>query len=50
MSRTKKIKNYFHRIKGSKRNLNKKSVPIAHCTIPETWELESLEFTTLITL
>ena len=50
VSRAKKIKNYFYRIKCCKRNLNEKSVPIAHCTIPKTWKLECLEFAALVAL
>ena len=50
MSRTEEVKNHLYRIECSKRNLNEKSVPIAHCAIPETWKLESLEFAALITL
>jgi hypothetical protein len=50
MSRTEKVKNNLNRIECLKRNLNKKSIPLAHCTIPEARELESLEFTTLVAL
>ena len=50
MSRTEKIKNHLYRIECSKRNLYKKSVPIAHCTVPETWKLKRLKLTALIAL
>ena len=50
MRRTEKVKNDLHRVECSERNLNEESVPIAHRTVPETWELKSLEFASLIAL
>ena len=50
MSRPEKVENNLHRIEGSERNLYEKGVPVAHGTVPETWEFESLEFASLITL
>ena len=48
--RTEKVENHLHRIECSERNLNEKSVPVAHGTVPESREFESLEFAALITL
>lgn len=50
MCRSEKIENNLHRIESSERNLDKKGVPVAHRTIPETRKFQSLEFTTLIAL
>ena len=50
MRRTEKVKNDLDRVECSERNLNEKSVPVAHGTIPEAREFESLEFAALITL
>ena len=50
MSRTKEVKNHLYRVECVKRNLNEKRIPLAHSTVPETWELESLELAALIAL
>ena len=50
MRRTEKVKNDLDRVECSERNLNEESVPVAHRTVPETWELKSLEFASLIAL
>jgi len=50
MRRTEEVKNDLDRVECSERNLNEKSVPVAHRTVPETWELKSLEFASLIAL
>ena len=50
MSRTEEVKHHLNWVECFKRNLYEESVPVAHRTIPETWELEGLEFSTLIAL
>ena len=50
MCRTEEVKNDLDRVECSERNLNEESVPVAHRTVPETWELKSLEFASLIAL
>ena len=50
MCRTEEVKHHLHRVECCERNLNEKCVPVAHCTVPETWKLESLKLTSLITL
>ena len=50
MRRTEKVKNDLDRVECGERNLNEESVPVAHRTVPETWELKSLEFASLIAL
>ena len=50
MSWSEKIKNNFHRVECSERNLDEKCVPVAHGTVPEARKLESLEFASLVAL
>ena len=50
MSRSEKVENHLHRVECSERNLNEKSIPIAHSTVPETRKLKSLEFAALVAL
>lgn len=50
MCRTKKVKHDLHRIESSQRNLNKKSIPLAHGTVPKSRKLKCLKLTTLIAL
>ena len=50
MRSSQEIEDNLHRVECLKRNLNKKCIPIAHCTIPETWKFKCLEFAALITL
>lgn len=50
MCRTEKVKNDLDRVECSERNLNEESVPVAHRTVPETWEFKSLELASLIAL
>ena len=40
----------LHWVEGTQRNLNKYGVPVAHCTIPKTWQLECLEILTVLAL
>lgn len=35
-------------VEGKKVNVNEYGVPVAHSTIPEAWELESLELLTAL--
>lgn len=48
--RTKKIKHNLYWVECLERNLNKESVPLAHCTIPQTRKLKRLKLTALIAL
>ena len=32
----------LHWVEGAERNLYEYGVPVAHCTIPETWQLQGL--------
>ena len=47
---TEKVENDFYRVECSERYFHKESIPIAHRTVPESWELESLEFAALVAL
>ena len=40
----------LHRVEGAQRNLYEYGVPVAHRTIPETWQLQGLEILTVLTL
>ena len=40
----------LHWVECAQRNLYEYSVPVAHCTIPETWQLQGLEVLTVLTL
>ena len=40
----------LHWVEGAQRNLYEYGVPVAHRTIPETWQLECLEILTVLTL
>lgn len=44
------IEDNLHRVECSERNLNEECVPVAHGAVPETRELEGLEFASLIAL
>ena len=50
MRRSEEIEDDLYRIECFERNLNEKSIPIAHRTIPKTWKLKSLKLTSLIAL
>ena len=50
MSWTEEVKNYLHWVESLKRNFNEESVPVAHRTIPKTWQLKSLELAALVAL
>jgi hypothetical protein len=50
MCRTKKVKDYLHRVECIERNLNEESIPLAHRTVPQAWKLKSLEFAALVAL
>ena len=50
MSGTEKIKDDLHGVESIKWDFNKKSVPLAHGTIPESRKFKSFEFASLITL
>ena len=50
MCRTEEVKNDLHRVECLERDFNEEGVPLAHRTVPQTWELESLEFTALLAL
>ena len=47
---TKKIENNLYRVECLERNLYEECVPLAHRTVPESWQLKSLEFTSLVAL
>ena len=40
----------YHWVEGTERNLYEYSIPVAHRTIPETWQLECLQILTILTL
>ena len=40
----------LHWVEGAQRNLYEYGVPVAHRTIPETWQLECLEVLTVLAL
>ena len=40
----------LHWVEGAQRNLYEYGVPVAHRTIPETWQLECLEILTVLAL
>ena len=40
----------LHWVEGAQRNLYEYGVPVAHRTIPETWQLQGLEILTVLTL
>ena len=40
----------LHRVEGTERNLYEYGVPIAHRTIPETWQLQGLQVLTILAL
>ena len=40
----------LHWVEGAERNLYEYGVPVAHRTIPETWQLQGLEILTVLTL
>ena len=40
----------LHRVEGAQRNLYEYGVPVAHRTIPETWQLECLQILTVLAL
>ena len=40
----------LHWVEGTQRNLYEYSIPVAHRTIPETWQLQGLEILTVLTL
>jgi hypothetical protein len=50
MCRSEKIENDLYRVECSERDFHKESIPVAHGTVPKTWKLESLEFTSLVAL
>ena len=50
MSWSQKIKDNFNRIEGSERYLDKKSIPITHRSVPQSWKFECLQFPALIAL
>lgn len=50
VSWSEQIENDFYRVECLERNFNKECVPLAHCAVPESWKLESLEFASLIAL
>ena len=50
MSWSEKIENDLYRVECSERNLDKKSIPVAHRSVPEARKLESLEFASLVAL
>ena len=40
----------LHWVEGAERNLYEYGVPVAHRTIPETWQLQGLQVLTVLTL
>ena len=50
MCRSEEVENDLHRVECSQRDLHKESVPVAHCSVPESRKLESLELASLIAL
>ena len=50
MSWSEKIENDLYRVECSERNLDKKSIPVAHGTVPEARKFECLEFASLVAL
>ena len=38
------------RVECAEAHINEDSVPVAHCTVPESWKFESLEFLTVLAL
>ena len=50
MCRSEEVENDLHRVECSQRNFHKESVPVAHCSVPESRKLESLELASLIAL
>ena len=44
---TEKIVYSFDRVEGGKRHFNEDSIPITHCTIPQTWEFKGKKFLTV---
>ena len=44
------IVHVLHWVEGAQRNLYEYGIPVAHCTIPETWQLQGLEILTVLAL
>ena len=47
---TEKIIDSFHRIESTERHFNHNGTPVAHSTVPQTWQLQSLQLLAALAL
>ena len=47
---TEQVIDCLHGVEGAKGNLYEDGVPVAHSTIPQSWQLKGLEFLAVLTL